>query len=226
MTYRSVFDIIGPIMIGPSSSHTAGAVRIGKFARAFLGDKPDMAKISLYRSFARTFYGHGTDRAILGGILGMGPSDERIRYAIEIAEKEGLQFEFEISAAPKEHPNTAGIYLSKDKEKSIYVEGCSVGGGEILIKRINNYESETKVKKPLLLVEHQNKPGMVGYVATLLGKENINISSLSLASNHLNPERNLLLVECDDSIPPKIKSELTDVPEIFEVSLIAIEEQE
>lgn len=220
MAARSVFEIIGPVMIGPSSSHTAGAARIGRFARAALLDKPVEAKIHLYGSFAKTSYGHGTDRAILGGLLGMAPADERIKDARDIAEQEGLQFEFVPSAAPKKHPNTVGIYLTGAEGKEVYVEGCSIGGGEILISMIDQYELAIRGKKPTLMVEHENRPGMVGFVTTMLGDRNVNISSLHLSGSPAGREYNLLVVECDEIIPEEARRKLLRMPEVTKISWI------
>jgi len=220
MAARSVFEIIGPVMIGPSSSHTAGAARIGLFARAVLFDKPIKARIELYDSFAKTACGHGTDRAILGGLLGMIPADERIREAKDIAEQEGLQFEFVPSAARKKHPNTAGIHLTGAGGKRVYVEGRSIGGGEILITRIDQYELEISGKKPTLLVEHENRPGMIGCVTSMLGDQNVNISSLHLSGSPAGRGYNLLVAECDEIVPEEARRKMLKIPETTKISWI------
>ncbi|MGB4504542.1 MAG: L-serine ammonia-lyase, iron-sulfur-dependent subunit beta [Syntrophaceticus sp.] len=220
MAARSVFEIIGPVMIGPSSSHTAGAVRIGRFARIVLVDKPIKARVNLYGSFAKTSYGHGTERAILAGLLGMLPADERIKEAEDIAERDGLQYEFIHSAAPKKHPNTAGMYLTGAKGKKVYVEGCSIGGGEIVISRIDQYELEIRGKKPTLMVEHENRPGMIGSITALLGDQNINISSLYLYGSSVNRDYNLLVVECDEIVPEEVRQRLSNMPEVTKTSWI------
>lgn len=217
MVARSVFDIIGPVMIGPSSSHTAGAVRIGRFARAALLDKPITARIILYGSFAKTYRGHGTDRALLGGLLNMSPADERIRDSFIIAEREGLRYEFISSDSDEKHPNTAGIYLTGNTGKKVFVEGCSIGGGEVFISRIDNYEVEIKVKRFTLLVEHENRPGVAGRVTTMLGDQNINISALRLSGNPVNRSCNLLEIECDQFVPEKVREKLCSMPAISKV---------
>ncbi len=220
MATRSIFEVIGPIMIGPSSSHTAGAVRIGRFARVALLGKAISAEIHLYGSFAKTYRGHGTNLAILGGLLGMFPADERIRDAEKIAEQENLKFEFLPSTAQKHHPNTAGIYLLGLEGKSVYVEGCSIGGGEIIITRIGQYELEIRGKKPTLLVEHEDKPGMIGYITTLLGEQDVNISSLKLSGSPAGRKYKLLVVECDEAIPSQVRKSLGCMREITKINWI------
>lgn len=134
------FDIIGPIMIGPSSSHTAGAVRIGKYARSILGGTPVKAHIRFSGSFAKTYKGHGTDKAVIAGILGMDTDDARIRVSMDVAKEEGLTFEFEEADIDGAHPNTAEITLEDATGRTAQVQGASVGGGNIVINKINGTE--------------------------------------------------------------------------------------
>ena len=141
MKYRSAFEIIGPVMIGPSSSHTAGAVRIGRVARTLFETQTKRAILSLYGSFAKTYKGHGTDFAIIGGILGFAPDDSRVPDAIHIAEAKGMDITFiEIPGeSPAGHPNTADVYL-EDDSRSIRTLGISIGGGLIEVKEIEVVE--------------------------------------------------------------------------------------
>lgn len=139
MIKKSVFDIIGPIMIGPSSSHTAGAVKIGNVARSVLGEKPVDAEIVLYGSFAKTYSGHGTDRALVAGLLGMESDNPEIKDALTIAPSQGLTVQFKFSAEGECHPNTADITLRGISGKKIFLQGSSVGGGKVVITRINQY---------------------------------------------------------------------------------------
>ena len=137
-----VFDIIGPIMIGPSSSHTAGAARIGRYALNILGAKPVKADIYFSGSFAKTYKGHGTDKAIVAGILGMDTDDPGIKYSFETAEHRGLEFAFHTGEIENAHPNTAFIVLTSESGKTVEVQGASVGGGNIVITKINGTEVE------------------------------------------------------------------------------------
>lgn len=128
----NVFDIIGPVMIGPSSSHTAGAVRLGRVAWQILEDEPQKAVIELSGSFAQTYRGHGTDKALIAGIMGMNSFDERIRCSLELARDQGLEYEFHEVTIPDSHPNTARIHLLGKSGKTVDIQGASVGGGNIL----------------------------------------------------------------------------------------------
>ena len=142
---RSAFDIIGPIMIGPSSSHTAGAVRLGLMARAILGEEVKIINIKLYGSFAQTYKGHGTDRALIAGIMGFKPDDERIRNSLEIAKEKNIEFNFSKVDLEDAHPNTAIIELIGVTDRKIEVTGASIGGGNIIISAVNNYSSSYTV---------------------------------------------------------------------------------
>lgn len=158
MKYNSVFDIIGPIMIGPSSSHTAGAVRIGSFAREVFGKAPTAIKICFYGSFAETYQGHGTDVAVIGGILGFKTNNPNIPKSIEIAKKQGINIEFITSNDIAPHPNTAKLVISNDMEE-LTILGISIGGGSIEILSINNYDLDIKFNtKAFLLVHNKNIP--------------------------------------------------------------------
>jgi L-serine dehydratase len=176
-----VFDIIGPIMIGPSSSHTAGAVRIGKYAHSILGEKPVKARIGFSGSFAKTYRGHGTDKAIIGGILGMGTDDERIRNSFDIAREEGLTYTFETLELEGVHPNTADVELEGASGRVVNVRGSSIGGGNILINRINGADVLISGKSTALIITHLDMPGMVAKVSNILGNNGININNFSLS---------------------------------------------
>lgn len=154
--YTSVFDIIGPVMIGPSSSHTAGAVAIGRVSRHLIGGMPESVRIDYYESFAKTHLGHGTDYAIVAGLLGLAPDDARVTDAVNIARQQGAHIEFceEEGPSPINHPNTAVLHMRRQgQQMSVY--GCSVGGGMVGIRRIrmNGYDLKLKGMLPLLLVE-------------------------------------------------------------------------
>ena len=166
----NVFDIVGPVMIGPSSSHTAGAVRIGRVARALLGCEPVSAQILLHGSFAKTYKGHGTDKALIAGIMGMATDDERIRFSPRLAEEAGLS----VSILPTEidgaHPNTALITLADATGRTVSVQGASVGGGNILVTRVNGMEVHISGQYNTLIVLHQDTPGTIAAVTELLAE--------------------------------------------------------
>lgn len=172
----SVFDIIGPRMTGPSSSHTAGAVRIAFIARKLVGEEISRVHFTLYGSFAETGRGHGTDKALIGGILGFMPDDERIRNAYEIAKEQGIGVDFTFSDEPVDHPNTVKIELWDVHDRMMEVVGRSVGGGNILITEINEQGVELSGEYPTLIVSHRDEPGVIAEVSHVLAQLNINIA--------------------------------------------------
>lgn len=216
MSARSVFEIIGPVMIGPSSSHTAGAVRIGNIARAVLGEDPQRAEITLYGSFAKTHKGHGTDRALVAGLLGMSGDDPGIREALVLAAARGLEIRFRLSEGEEFHPNTADIELTGVSGKRIFVRGSSIGGGNVLITRINQYEVSVSPKNPVLMVEHLDRPGVIGRVAGVLGSNGINITEIRLTWGNREGEK-LMVIETDKPNPPEALEVITGLPDVISV---------
>jgi L-serine dehydratase len=177
----SLLDIIGPVMVGPSSSHTAGACRIGLFARGMLGATPDKALVELHGSFARTGVGHGTDRAIAGGLLGYQPDDERLRGAVDDAAKAGVAVTFENTKLRGEHhPNTTRLTLEQGGQK-VTVIGSSLGAGRILITEIDGYAVEISGSFPVLVIVAQDKPGMINAITGALAAEAVNISTMRVS---------------------------------------------
>ena len=176
----NVFDIIGPVMIGPSSSHTAGAARIGRIAYMLLGQPAKRAEILLHGSFAKTYKGHGTDKALIAGIMGMKPDDARLRSSFELAEQAGLSFEITTGHLEDAHPNTAQITLYGE-DSQVSVQGASVGGGNILINRINGMAVEISGQFTTLIVLQRDAPGTIAHVTELLGSNGINIANFRLA---------------------------------------------
>lgn len=177
----NVFDIIGPIMIGPSSSHTAGAVRIGLMSRLLLGSSAVKAHIKLHGSFAKTYKGHGTDRALAAGIMGMQPDDERIRRSLRIAESIGLTIVFEPTVIPDAHPNTAEITLTDAEGKTVCIQGASVGGGNIVITKIDGMEVKITGQSPTVIVVHDDVPGMIAAVTDRMAQHKLNVYKFNLA---------------------------------------------
>lgn len=195
-----IFDIIGPVMVGPSSSHTAGAVRLGRMARAILGDTPKEARIGLHGSYARTFAGHGTDRAIAAGLMGFDADDERIRDALSIAEANGIKLEFSLVDLGDVHPNSALITAEDAGRNVVTVLGSSVGGGEVIIRQIDGFDVEITGHYPALLVLHTDRPGIVAAVTGILARYSINIASMRV-SRRRKGEAALMVIEVDQELP-------------------------
>lgn len=219
MKYRSVFDIIGPVMIGPSSSHTAGAARIGRVARSVFGREPKRIIVSLYGSFAETYKGHGTDVAIIGGLLDFDTFDERIKESIRIAEEKGIEIEFREEDAVPKHPNTARLLIS-DEEGSLELVGISIGGGKIEIIELNGFELRLSGNHPAILVVHNDRYGTIAGVANVLAKFAINIGHMEVARKDVGQEA-LMTIEVDQAIDPAVFDELRTAPNIIEVTQIA-----
>ena len=200
----NVFDIIGPVMIGPSSSHTAGAARIGYIARKILAREPVRAEVDLAGSFAQTWRGHGTDRALIAGILGMKPDDERLPRSLDIARQQGLAYSFRMVKLPKCHPNTAVIKLWAQDGTRAEVEGASVGGGNILITRLNGLESAFTGQYNTLIIPHRDTYGVIADVTNALAQEHVNIGNFRLA----RPTRgdiSIMTIEVDDDISRELR---------------------
>jgi L-serine dehydratase len=218
------FDIIGPVMIGPSSSHTAGACRIGKAARRILGAVPSVAEVHLSGSFAKTYRGHGTDKAIIGGILGMEPDDMRIRTSFDIAKEQGLSFSFIETEIENSHPNTALIHLKSegqdaDSAKSISLQGESIGGGNILIKKINGTAVSISGKSDTLIITHNDVPGVIALVSNILTLNHININGFSLYRDHKGGTA-IMVIEVDGVIGESVGQLVLHQDHILDFSIL------
>lgn len=218
MKYSSVFDIIGPIMIGPSSSHTAGAARIGRFARTVFNRKPESAEITFYGSFAKTYKGHGTEVAIIGGIMDFDTYDTRIVDAIHIAKQEQIDVKIVVSEELVDHPNTARVRLIAGND-SVEVVGISIGGGKIEIVEINGFALNLSGQLPALLVLHEDRFGMIAGVANILSKFQINIGAMKV-SRKSKGEQALMIIETDQQINSEIADEISSIPYIINVAVI------
>lgn len=175
-----IFDIIGPRMVGPSSSHTAGAAKLGKMAYRIAGGDVVKAKITLFGSFATTGRGHGTDKAIVAGLLGMEPDDPRLRYSILLAKEADVDVTLDYSDESADHPNTAKIELEGANGRQTVVIGQSVGGGSILITNVNGWDMEFSGEYPTLIVRHTDMPGVINMVTLILAKEQINVAFMEV----------------------------------------------
>ncbi|MGA4720296.1 L-serine ammonia-lyase, iron-sulfur-dependent subunit beta [Fictibacillus nanhaiensis] len=215
MKYKSVFDIIGPIMIGPSSSHTAGAARIGRVARSLFGRKPKYATISFYGSFAKTYRGHGTDVAIVGGILDYDTFDTRIVDALTIAKQEGIKVKMTAEDAITDHPNTARVIIGDETDR-IEVVGISIGGGKIEITELNGFVLRLSGNHPALLIVHNDKYGAIAGVANILAKHEINIGHMEVSRKEKGKEA-LMVIEIDQNADEIIINELNSLPIVQQV---------
>ncbi len=199
----SVFDIIGPRMTGPSSSHTAGAVRMAHIARHIAGMDVSSVQFTLYGSFAETGRGHGTDKALIAGILGMQTDDTRIKNAYLIAKEMGVDVAFQYSDEPVEYPNTAKMQIVGQDGNTTEVVGVSIGGGNILITEINGMAVELSGDYPTLIVQHKDEPGVIAEVSHVLAQLNINIAYMSVF-RHGKGEDAYMTIEADQKITNEI----------------------
>ncbi|MGM0902233.1 MAG: L-serine ammonia-lyase, iron-sulfur-dependent subunit beta [Bacillota bacterium] len=205
MKYRSAFDIIGPVMIGPSSSHTAGAARIGRVARTLFEKQPKKVVISLYGSFASTYKGHGTDLALVAGLLDFDTFDERIPNSLELAKELGMEVIFQTEEAVPEHPNTVKINLFDD-DNEMEVIGISIGGGTIEITEINSFKLKLS-GDPAILVIHRDRFGIISAVTAVLAKHEINIGHMEVARKEKG-EMAIMVIEVDQKIDDEVIEEL------------------
>ena len=218
MKYKTVFDIIGPTMVGPSSSHTAGAVRIGLVARDLFNQLPKQADIYLYGSFMETYKGHGTDVALVGGLLGYDTDDDRIQTSLETAEEAGMKVNFIEMAEERSHPNTAIINM-RDGDKEISVEGVSIGGGKIEVVAINGFNIAISGNYPALLVFHKDTFGTIGRVANILGDSSINVGSMQVSRKEKGDQA-LMTCELHDAVNDEIIEKIKNVDGVVTVSLM------
>lgn len=218
MKYNSVFDIIGPVMIGPSSSHTAGAARIGKAARNLLGSEPNWAKIHLYESFAKTHKGHGTDFALVGGLLGFETDDPRMNQSLEMAKERHFSIDFIEDTAAVDHPNTARLIVGNDQNQ-VELVGISIGGGKVEITELNGFKLRLSGNHPALLIMHNDRFGAIASVTTILAKHEINIGHMEVNRKDVG-DAALMVIEVDQNIKDTLLNELRQAPHITNVCTI------
>ena len=196
-----IFDILGPVMVGPSSSHTAGAVRIGNMARALLGSQPVKADIALHGSFAETGQGHGTDRALVAGLLGMRPDNLDIPRSFEIAAEQGLEFCIHPVQLRDAHPNTAVLKVEDANGKKMTVQGVSIGGGRIRVDKINGVDVNFTGAYNTLVVRHQDVAGELSRITNELAVGGVNIANMSLCRHQRGGDA-IMVIETDQQVPP------------------------
>lgn len=218
MRFKNVFSIIGPVMVGPSSSHTAGAVRIGRVARQLLGYVPETAIITLYGSFAETYSGHGTDLALVGGLLDFDTDDERIPEAFAEAQKVGMTFEIQQGKGISPHPNFAEITASAG-DRDIKVSGASIGGGNIEIHSMNGFEVGCSGYYPTIVISHDDYVGIVASITRAVSEAGLNIGFMNVARKERSGAA-MTVVECDRRPSKELLEAISTIPHIDAVSVI------
>lgn len=209
-----VFDIIGPVMIGPSSSHTAGAARLGKMARTILGEEPSSAFIELHGSFAQTYRGHGTDKALVAGLLGFNTDDVGIKDALSTAPQRGLNVTFKsVDLGDSAHPNTAVFHLSGVSGRKVKVVGASTGGGNIKITEIDGYAVELTGEYHTLISIHKDKPGVIALITHMLAQEGVNIAFMRVSRREKGLQA-LAIIEADIPLPAHILTAINSIPAV------------
>ncbi len=223
MRFKDVFSIIGPAMIGPSSSHTAGSVRIGRTARQLFGEMPLSADITFYGSFAETYQGHGTDLAIIGGLLDYDTDDLRLPHSILNAEDLGMSIHFKKGKGQSWQPNTAKIVLNKSENEFLLI-GSSIGGGNIEITNINHFDVRFSSIYPTLIIFHEDRASMIADVTNILRKENINIGHMDVDRKGRNKDA-MTVIEVDSPITNEIIFKIKALPSTHAVNKVDLSER-
>lgn len=221
----NIFDMMGPVMVGPSSSHTAGAARIGNMGRTLLGEEVARADIGLYGSFAETGYGHGTDRALLAGLLGMKPDDLRIPNAYEEANRAGMSYSFRTVELRDAHPNTALLELTGKSGKQLTLQASSIGGGAIVVNKIDGIDVNFTGDFNTLIVRNQDESGSVAAITSILSQVHINVANMSV-NRHRRGGDALMVIETDQHIKPRQVEFLSELPGILSVTYYDKEDDE
>ncbi len=220
MSFISVFDVLGPNMIGPSSSHTAGAAKIAYLAQKMITGPLLQVDFTLYGSFARTYRGHGTDRALLGGIMGFTTDDMRIRNSFEIAENEGIAFQFQPNEEETDvHPNTVDIHMVNKAGQEMTVRGESLGGGKVRISRINKVQVDFTGEYSAVIVIQKDRPGVVAHITKALSDRNVNIAFMRLFREGKGNVA-YTIVESDGHLPENIREELLKNEHVHDVMIV------
>lgn len=222
MAFISVFDVLGPNMIGPSSSHTAGAAVIAYLAQKMINGPLTRVTFTLYGSFAKTYRGHGTDRALLGGIMGFSTDDMRIRDSFEIAHERNLEFSFIPNEVETEvHPNTVDILMENAAGQQMTIRGESLGGGKVQIVRINQVKVVFTGEYSAVIVIHQDKPGVVAHITKCLSDRNVNIAFMRLFREKKGHTA-YSIVESDGSLPEDVADSLRENPNVHDVMIVQV----
>ncbi len=215
----NLFDSIGPVMSGPSASHTAGAARIGRVSRKLLGEKPVKAVVSFHGSFEKTYQGHGTDRAVAGGLMDMAVDDERLRRSLKLARDEGLEITFRPVHLRDAHPNTVVVDVTGESGKRVQVQAASVGGGSILVQYLDGLEVGFSGEKTTLVIRHTDAPGAIAMVTHLLSGMQINIATMRVFRREAGGQA-IMAIELDQRPEETLLSALKILPGITDVTLL------
>lgn len=218
----SIFDILGPVMVGLSSSHTAGAARIGYTARQLFDEPVKKAEVYLHGSFAATGKGHGTDRAIIAGLLGMKPDDLRIPVAFEEAKKAGMEFTIANRELKNAHPNTARVVMENAEGRKMVLQAYSIGGGRIRVSILDGIEVDFSGESNTLIVRNMDRPGCITEVSAALSREKINVATMQVF-RHKRGGGAVMVVETDERIPISVTEELRKKEDILEVISLNLE---
>lgn len=221
----NLFDIMGPIMVGPSSSHTAGAARIGRVARSLLGEEPQEAELLLHGSFASTGKGHGTHQALIAGLLGFAPDDPRLPDSFRLAEEAGLRFTFGVCALRDAHPNSVLIRLTGKSGRRIEVGASSLGGGRVRVFEVDGMECSFSGELSTLVIHNADRPGCVSHVTIILASTGVNVATLQLNRGSRGGTA-VMVIECDKAVPANVVQEIRDLPGIQRVTCYIPEGQE
>lgn len=206
-------------MVGPSSSHTAGAVRIGRIVRDILGEQPAKVVITLHGSFAQTYKGHGTDKAIIAGLMGIAPDDEQIRESMDSAQQAGMQYTITTGIIKGAHPNTALITATGHNNKQVTVLGSSVGGGNIIINKINGMDVEFTAKYNTMIIFHHDTPGTIAAITNLLAYNGINIANMKVYRSYRGGDA-IMIIETDQEVSRELELLIGHLPKINNTALI------
>ena len=220
----NLFDILGPVMVGPSSSHTAGAVRIGRMARSLLGQEPVHAQLLLHGSFASTGEGHGTHQALVAGLLGLAPDDPRVPGSFELAREKGLEFTFGACSLRDVHPNSVLIRLDGDRGGRLEVGASSPGGGRIRVFQVDGLDTSFSGELPTLVVHNTDQPGCVSQVTGVLAGRGLNVATLQLNRGGRGGSA-VMVIECDQPIPDEAAREVRGLPGILRVNRYTPEQE-
>jgi len=216
-----LFDIIGPIMIGPSSSHTAGAARIGRITRMLLGSEPREAKIGLWGSFQKTYKGHGTDKALIGGLMGMDVDDLRLRESLALAEVSGLSYSFEPVMLRRAHPNTVVLDITGQDRRQISVKAASIGGGEVLIQSIDGMTAEFSGNENTLVITYCDTPGMIAGITGEIAAGNVNIATMRVFRESMGGQA-LVVLELDNPADDGLLGRLRVLEGVYHVAYVPV----
>ena len=217
----NIFEVVGPVMVGPSSSHTAGAVKIGYISGRLLGEPLERVRINLYGSFLATGEGHGTKKALVAGLLGMQTDDTRIPQALELARKQGISVEFGRASLKEAHPNTAQLILQGISGRSLEVVGQSLGGSRINIASLDGIDTNFSGDYPTLVVHNQDQPGHVAQVTSTLSDHGVNIAYMQLYRSNRGGEA-VMVVECDQEVPQDLLAGLRETAGIRKVTYLGM----